>query len=61
VADEDLLWGSLWREMKRVGVSPETLKRRALFSAAKELLVELIWKGGYVRKQTQPHKGRQVF
>lgn len=58
---EDLLCGSLWREMKRVGVSPETLKHSALFSAAKELLVELIWKGRYVQKQTHPHKGRQVF
>lgn len=48
-------------EMKRVGVSPETLKHSALFSAAKELLVELIWKGRYVQKQTHPHKGREVF
>ena len=47
--------------MKRVGVSPETLKHNALFSAAKELLVELIWKGRYVQKQMHPHKGEQVF
>lgn len=52
--DEELLWGSLCREMKRVGVSPETRKQSALFSAAKELLVELIWKGRCAEKQTHP-------
>lgn len=57
----DLIWGSLWREMKRLGVTPETLKHSALFSAAKELLVVLIWKGRYVQKQMHPHKGRQLL
>lgn len=52
--DQEILWGSLWREMKRVGASPEPPKQSALFSAAKELLVELIWKGRYVEKQAHP-------
>lgn len=59
--DEDLLWGSLWREMKRLGVTLETLKHSALFSAVKKLLVVLIWKDRYVQKKVYPHKGRQVF
>lgn len=40
--------------MKRVGVSPDAPKQSTLFPAAKELLVELIWRGRYVEKQTHP-------
>lgn len=46
-------------EIKRVGASPEPPKQSALFSAEKELIVELIWKGRYVEKQAHP-QGKEV-